>query len=244
MPFLGDATLPSGLRVYAIGDVHGCLGKLKRLHADIEDDLNARPVDDYKIIHCGDYVDRGQDTAGVIDHLIAKVADDDRVVCLYGNHEDEFLGFLNDPHYWADVWLQYGGVETLASYGVDASDFLGLSADLDALRDAFEAALPPEHAAFLEALPRSIHVGDFFFAHAGIRPRVALDAQDDHDLIWIRSEFLFDESDHGAVIVHGHTPHRSVEVKRNRINIDTGAVFGRDLTCLVIEGTEIRFLQA
>ncbi len=244
MPFLGDATLPDGLRVYAIGDVHGCLGKLERLLSDIEGDVNTCPPRDHRIILCGDYVDRGPDTAGVVEILIAMTKDDDRVTCLYGNHEDEFLGFLIDPHYWADVWLQYGGVETLASYGVNASDFLGLSADLDALRDAFEAALPAEHAAFLEGLPRSVHLGDFFFAHAGIRPGVALDAQDDNDLIWIRSEFLFDERDHGAVIVHGHTPHRAVEVKRNRINIDTGAVFGRDLTCLVIEGTEFRFLQA
>lgn len=244
MPFLGDAALPDGLRVYAIGDVHGCLGKLNRLQSDIEDDLGARPVNDYRIIYCGDYVDRGPDTAGVVQNLIEKTRDDDRVMCLYGNHEDEFLGFLSDPHYWADVWLQYGGVETLASYGVDASGFLGLSADLDALRDAFDAALPAEHTTFLEGLPRSVQLGEFFFAHAGIRPGVALDSQDDNDLIWIRSEFLFDERDHGAVIVHGHTPHRAVEVKRNRINIDTGAVFGRDLTCLVIEGTGIRFLQA
>ena len=244
MPFLGDAALPDGLRVYAIGDVHGCLGKLERLLADIESDLNTRAPSDHRIIYCGDYVDRGPDTSGVIELLIRTTKDDDRVTCLYGNHEDEFLGFLSDPRYWADVWLQYGGVETLASYGVNASDFLGLSADLDALRDAFEAALPAEHAAFLEGLPRSAHLGDFFFAHAGIRPGVELDAQDDNDLIWIRSEFLFDERDHGAVIVHGHTPHRAVEVKRNRINIDTGAVFGRDLTCLVIEGTDIRFLEA
>ena len=244
MPTLGNAQLPEGLRVYAIGDIHGCLDQLKRLHDKIEADLEKSPVAYHRIIHCGDYVDRGPDSAGVIEFLMARMSEDKTMICLFGNHEEELLGFLEDPDHWADLWLQYGGTETLASYGVAAAEYMNDDHDWTPLRDAFEAAFPEEHQTFLEGLPRICGFGDFAFVHAGVRPGVKLDKQKDHDLTWIRADFLHDERDLGAVIVHGHTPTDAVEVRRNRINIDTGAVYGGPLTCVVVEGTEIRFLDA
>ena len=241
---VGKAALPAGLRIYAIGDVHGCLAPLERLHAKIADDLARHPVADHRIVLCGDYVDRGPDSAGVVSYLIAAQHTDPHIQCLYGNHEDEVLGFLEDPHRWAPVWLQYGGAETLASYGIGQAELEAVIGDVDALRDRFADALPADHLSFLRDLPRSLRFGDYLFVHAGIRPGVALDRQDPHDLIWIRGPFLSDVRDHGAVVVHGHTPVDMPEVKPNRINIDSGAVYGGPLTCLVVEGTEIRFLTA
>ncbi len=244
MPFLGDAYLPAGLRIYAIGDVHGCLDRLQELHATIAADLKLSPVDEHRIVHCGDYVDRGTQSAGTIAYLIELTRDNPDVVCLYGNHEDELLGFLEDPDHWGRVWLTYGGRQTLESYGMDPGRHEDNPKGWLNLRDDFESLFPMEHRRFLQALPRQIQFGDFFFVHAGVRPGRPLPAQESDDLIWIREPFLSSASDHGAVIVHGHTPVEAREVHPNRINIDTGAVFGNALTCVVIEDNEIRFLTA
>ncbi|MGI9412268.1 MAG: metallophosphoesterase family protein [Hyphomicrobiales bacterium] len=244
MPFLGEAALPEGLRVYAIGDVHGCLDRLKQLHDAIDADTALWPAGEHRLIHCGDYVDRGPDVSGVVSYLIGLAARRDNVEFLKGNHEQHVLGFLSDPGRVADVWLTYGGADTLASYGVSRGTLDTTVHGLAELRDAFEAALPVDHLAFLRDLPTSARFGDFLFVHAGIRPGVPLDRQEDRDLMWIRRQFLDDERDHGVVVVHGHTPVDEPEVRPNRINIDTGAVYGGDLTCLVIEGTDIRFLKA
>ena len=244
MPFLGDATLPEGLRVYAIGDIHGCLDRLRHLHDAIDADMALWPAGDHRLIHCGDYVDRGSDSSGVVAYLMGLMAKRDNVACLKGNHEQHMLQFLTDPGSVADVWLTYGGSETLASYGVSRGTLETTVDGLAELRDMFEAAVPQDHLAFLRNLPTSLSLGDFLFAHAGILPGVAVDQQNDRDLMWIRRKFLDDERDHGAVVVHGHTPVDEPEIRPNRINIDTGAVYGGDLTCLVIEGTDIRFLKA
>ncbi len=244
MPFLGDAYLPDGLRVYAIGDVHGCLGQLRDLHSAIAADLELFGTAEHRIVHCGDYVDRGPDSAATVEYLIGFACKDPDVVCLYGNHEDELLGFLEDPDHWGRVWLTYGGRQTLTSYGVDLSNMEDNPSGWRRLRDEFEALFPMEHRRFLQGLPRKVQFGDFFFAHAGIRPGRPLHAQETDDLMWIREPFLSSTSDHGAVVVHGHTPVETREVRPNRINIDTGAVFGNELTCVVIEENEIRFLTA
>ena len=238
---LGEAKTPAGMRLYAIGDVHGRNDLLGEVHQKIAADLLRRPPDDYRIIHCGDYVDRGPDSAGVIGRLVALTETEPRIVCLRGNHEDLLLAFLVDPARYASVWLENGGAETLASYGV------GIMAgrrerEFLALGERFAEALPEAHAAFLGTLALSATFGDFFFCHAGVRPGVPLDKQDPADLTWIRDDFLWDGRDHGVVVVHGHTPVTEPEVRRNRINIDTGAVFTGRLTCLVLEGTEHRFL--
>ena len=235
---LGEARTPDGMRLYAIGDVHGCDAMLADMHGRIGRDLAARPVADHRIIHIGDYGDRGPDTAGVIARLVALTAGDPCVMCLRGNHDQMLIDFLANPERGAPMFLANGGKETLRSYGVNLrrQNYASLGAQL-------AEKVPKAQRAFLEALPFTARFGDFLFVHAGIRPGVPLAGQEPQDLIWIREEFLGSGADHGFVVVHGHTPANRAEVLPNRINVDTGAVYGGPLTCVVLEGTEVRFIE-
>jgi len=223
-----------------VGDVHGCDDLLAEVHEETERDLKRQPPTDYRIIHVGDYVDRGPASAAVLDRLVALRATDPRVICLRGNHEDLLLGFLASPQQYGDVWLGNGGDATLASYELDRDAIASL--DPAALASEFARRLPAAHADFLRDLVLVTRFGDYVFVHAGIRPTVPLDRQDPHDLTWIRDEFLTSRRDYGVVVVHGHTPAREPEVRPNRINIDTGAVFTGRLTCLVLQDAAYRFL--
>ncbi|GIX12770.1 MAG: serine/threonine protein phosphatase [Paracoccaceae bacterium] len=230
-----------GRRIYAIGDIHGCLADLAAIHHRIRADLAADPHDRAVVVHVGDYVDRGPDSRGVIEALIGWDLPAERI-CLMGNHDDLMLKFLDQPHgmwcrfHWLDEAL--GGRATLASYGVAPGG------DPDALAAAARAAIPARHLEFLRGLARSHRIGDFIFVHAGLRPGRALEDQDPEDLIWIRGEFLDSDADHGGIVVHGHTPAARIELRHNRINIDTGCVFGRSLSCIRIEGGRIWALEA
>lgn len=235
---LGNASTPPGMRVYAIGDVHGCNGLLGTAHGKIVEDLRARPVSDYRIVHVGDYVDRGPDSAGVVERLMKLSADNPKIVCLKGNHEAMMLEFLDDPR--AKGFLNNGGLDTTRSYGVKLP--WPNSLDAAAVRAEFAQVVSRDHLAFIQGLKLSFRFGDYFFCHAGIRPQVALNKQREDDLLWIRYDFLDDRREHEAVIIHGHTPREEPEVKPNRINIDTGAFATGRLTCLVLEGTTHRFL--
>jgi serine/threonine protein phosphatase 1 len=239
---LGEARTPEGVRLYAIGDVHGCDGLLAAAHERIARDLGERPAPDYRVVHVGDYGDRGPDTAAVIERLAGLAANDERVLCLRGNHDELLLGFLTDTASVGPTFLANGGDTTLASYGVGLSWRATLAGDLAGVAERLAGAMPAHHRAFLEGLRLSVRLGDYFFCHAGIRPGIALERQSPHDLTWIRDEFLSSRADHGVVVVHGHTPAERPEVLPNRINIDTGAVFTGRLTCLVLEGTAHRFL--
>jgi serine/threonine protein phosphatase 1 len=229
------------MRIFAIGDAHGCDDLLAEVHAGIADDLRRWPIGAHRIVHIGDYVDRGPNSAEVVARLLRLTEGDPNALCLSGNHEDALFRFLDDPEYWAPTFLGYGGATTLQSYGVDADAASG-SGGLTELRDRLSAAMPAAHQTFLRGLKLSARFGDFVFCHAGIRPGVPLEKQEADDLRWIRKEFLESSADHGFVVVHGHTPADQPEVRRNRINIDTGAVFAGRLTCVVLEGTEYRFL--
>lgn len=239
---LGEARVPDGQRLYAIGDIHGRDDLLADVHAKIASDVETPPPRDYRIIHLGDYVDRGPDTAAVIERLSRLCSVDERVLCLRGNHEQILLDFLADPEENGPVWLMNGGDRTLASYGVNANRWQKKSRQTIEFSKQFAAALPVSHHDFINALEFSARIGDFFFCHAGVRPDIPIETQDPVDLIWIREEFLESDVDFGAVVVHGHTPQPEPEVRPNRINIDTGAVFSGSLTCLVLEGTSYRFL--
>jgi serine/threonine protein phosphatase 1 len=166
----------------------------------------------------------------------------DERICLLGNHEEILLNALDDTKAMAN-WLYNGGGETLLSYGVTAR-LLGGEAGVIELQRGFRTALPASHLEFLASLPRSVAIAPYLFVHAGIRPGRPVEEQDPVDLVWIREPFLHSDADFGCIVVHGHTPAMHPEVRRNRINIDTGAVFTGCLTCLVLEGTERRFLQA
>ena len=233
------------MRLYAIGDVHGCDTMLAEMHRKIADDRADRPVADHRIIHIGDYTDRGRDSAGVIGRLVSMTAADPRVICLKGNHDERLLAFLEEPAIVGPSYLSgsLGGHNTLRSYGVSVGKFGWLTGDVSTLARKLEERMPASHHAFLENLPLSARFGDYFFCHAGIMPGVPLDAQADDDLLWIRGPFLSETRDHGVVVVHGHTPVEHPEAKPNRINIDTGAVYGGPLTCVVLDGTDHRFLS-
>ncbi|HSU06330.1 MAG TPA: metallophosphoesterase family protein [Acetobacteraceae bacterium] len=229
------ARLPSNMRVYAVGDVHGCLDRLIAIHSDIAADLAERPVAEPLLIHMGDYVDRGTDSAGVVallagaDHPLSG-----RVVNLMGNHEDLLLSAVErHSAESAQLWLINGGANSLHSWGIPRTTPPAEWAD----------RVPPEHLSFVRGLALSHAAGGYVFVHAGVRPGSPLGQQSRHDLLWIREPFLSSATDFGAVIVHGHTPRLRPELRRNRIGIDTGAVMGGALTCAVLEADRVAFLS-
>lgn len=235
--------LTDGRRIYAIGDLHGCIDHLHRAHRDILADLAARPHAHPLILFVGDYTDRGPDSRGVIEHLLGMQKSGPQTICLFGNHDHCFLEYLADPLASSSRlhWLndRMGGDMTLASYGIT-----GASARTpEKTHDAFLRAVPESHLNFLTGLKTSFQQGNYLFVHAGIRPGIALAQQDLMDLIWIREGFLDSDADHGAIVVHGHTVVPQVEHAGNRIDIDTGAVFYGQLSCLVLEGNRLDVLQ-
>jgi serine/threonine protein phosphatase 1 len=231
--------IPSGTRIYAVGDVHGRADLLADVFARIDADQRAYPVGRAIEIFLGDYVDRGPASREVIERLIARAAARE-TVCLRGNHEAFMLDFIGNPAVLPE-WQRYGGLSTLISYGLRPA----MSADEGqraALAKAFGQTLPRAHLSFLRGLKPTFTCGDFFFVHAGVRPGVALAKQQESDLLWIREDFLLHEEPFEKVVVHGHTPVAEPDVRDNRINIDTGAYATNRLTCLVLEGDSVAFV--
>lgn len=231
--------VPAGTRIYAVGDIHGRIDLLNALLARIDKDLRDNPVAQSIHVFLGDYIDRGPGSRDVLNRLIARTQTH-KTICLKGNHEIFALEFLENAAILED-WRRWGGLETLMSYGVAPTGMIGPE-ERERLATALKAAMPPKHKIFLSDLILSYTCGDFFFAHAGVRPRVKLEAQNEYDLIWIRDEFLNSESSFGKIVVHGHTPVREPDVRANRINIDTGAYVTGKLTCLIIEGENLFFI--
>jgi len=151
------------------------------------------------------------------------------------------LQFLEDSSVGAE-WLAYGGLATLMSYGVNLKGEGSIDQKLAVAQQALNESLPASHKEFLRSLPTHATAGDYFFVHAGVRPGIPLDQQRDSDLIWIRDEFLASQDFHGKIVVHGHSYKTEPEVRPNRIGIDTGAYATGRLTCLVLEGQNLRFL--
>ena len=214
---------------YAVGDVHGSLDMLKALVDACRQHAEGRAL---QFVFLGDYIDRGPDSAGVV-RFMMRLADElgDRLIALRGNHEAFVLGLL-DGVVPLEIWLANGGVETLDSYGV---------------REVGD--LPRVHLDWMRSLRLSYDDGRRFFVHAGIDPHKALDAQDERDLLWIREPFLSDRRDYGRLIVHGHTPLQTVrpDLRANRLNLDTAAVFGGMLTAAVFDDAQtepLSYLQA
>jgi Calcineurin-like phosphoesterase len=231
--------LPEGVRIYAVGDVHGRADLLVDLLSQIDSHVAENPVSRSIEVFLGDYVDRGPNSRDVIDLLI-KRGQSRETIFLKGNHETYFVDFLGNPH-CLDVWRQYGGFETLLSYGLMPPMRSNL-ADRTELANTFASLLPDDHAQFLAGLMTSFTCGDFFFVHAGVQPGVPLDRQREEDLLWIRDDFLLSDEDFGKYIVHGHTPVRNPDIRSNRINIDTGAFATGRLTCIKIEGEDVQVL--
>jgi len=229
------ATLPSGLRIYAIGDVHGCLEKLITLQQDIAEDVAARPIDQAIVLYLGDYVDRGPDTAGVVGRLIDGTGVAGLgAVHLMGNHEDLLLAALDarTPES-VPLWMMNGGAESLLSWGIPRTAEPG----------SWITRIPEAHLGFLRGLSMSHAAGGYLFVHAGLRPDIPITRQTRHDLLWIREPFLSSSFRFGVVVVHGHTPRPKPELRANRIGIDTGAVMGGVLTCAVLEADRVAFIS-
>lgn len=237
-----EAALPPDTRVYAIGDIHGRADLLRRLHAMIAEDA-ARAAEREKVaVYLGDYIDRGLESRAVIDLLIDAPPAGVKPVRLKGNHEAMLLRFLEDASV-GPAWIAYGGAETLFSYGVAPPSPADEADGFEAARRALAERLPERHRAFLAALPLAHRIGDYFFVHAGIRPGVPIEDQDEDDLLWIRDPFLHSNADHGCVVVHGHSIRREVEFRPNRIGVDTGAFATGVLTALVLAGDRRDILQ-
>jgi len=232
-----DAETPPGMQLFAIGDIHGRLDLLGAMHEAIAVEIGrARPAD-WRIVHLGDYVDRGPDSRGVIDFLVEAGRRDERNLFLAGNHELGMLDFLArpDPN---GLFARYGGAATALSYGVGIDR--GSASEAAA---ALAAAIPPSHMDFLNSLAFSARFGDFFFCHAGIRPGVPLENQSEHDLVWIRDPFLTWPSLHPKLVVHGHTPGEEAEIMPNRVNLDTLAWSSGRLTALAMAGADKQIIE-
>lgn len=225
--------VPDDVRVYAIGDIHGCSELLDILLDKIDADHSARSPKRRIIVLLGDLVDRGPDSAGVIERAIALCRQPGEAHVIAGNHEELFHLALGGDREALKVFVRAGGRETVLSYGV-APDVYN-SAELGDLADLMLAHVPSAHRDFLTQLEDIVEIGDYAFVHAGIRPGVALDAQDSSHLRWIRSEFLEHRGAHPKMIVHGHTITNEVDVRPNRIGIDTGAYKSGRLTALALD---------
>lgn len=234
--------VPPGSRVYAVGDIHGRADLLRELHQLIHEDAYRRQAPRNVVIYVGDYIDRGGDSPAVIDLLLNETLPSFESIHLKGNHEDSLLRFLDDISV-GPAWLLYGGAQTLLSYGVRPPYGAGRGEDLTRAQRELREKLPARHRRFMQGLKLTHVEGDYLFAHAGVRPGVALDQQQEEDLLWIRDEFLLSDAEFGKIVVHGHTITSRPDVQRNRIGIDTGAFASGTLTCLVLEGSDWSFLQ-
>jgi serine/threonine protein phosphatase 1 len=231
--------VPDGLRIYAVGDIHGRADLLKQLFSRIDEDLKDDPIAKTIQVFLGDYIDRGQDSAAVFDLLIER-ASTHHLACLKGNHELYLTEFLENPRILG-VWAQYGALPTLASYGLRPAINAGFKEQVELAAD-LGIAMPKSHGEFLAGLKPCFTCGDFFFVHAGVRPGTPLERQLEDDLLWIRDDFLLHEEPFEKIIVHGHTPVMEPDVRKNRINIDTGAYATGRLTCLKLEQDKILFI--
>lgn len=231
---------PAGSRCYAIGDIHGCLDQLSTLLERVIRDNEARPpVERVYIVTVGDLIDRGPDSKGVIDLLMARPMPSASFVFLMGNHEELFLQILDGDDSALPHWLEFGGFECALSYGADPDRLVGRDGGVE-----LRACVPAHHAAFVRSFGDGFRFGDYLIVHAGIRPGRSIDQQRVADMRWIRREFLESKDDHGMVIVHGHTIFGEPSEQPNRIGIDTGAYASGRLTAIGLEGTERWFLSA
>ncbi len=241
----GRARTPSGSpgkRCYAIGDIHGRLDLLEQMF-DLIDRHNAgRSPRETGIVLLGDLVDRGASSKGVVEYALTFRSRFARLYLIGGNHEELMLRALEGDETAFEAWMRNGGDATLASYGLDVRTLSG--APLGKMIAQAGAVIPATHITFLRSSADSLRFGDFLFAHAGVRPGVALSQQTPRDLRWIRQPFLDSRLDHGFIVVHGHSTQTRIEQKSNRIGIDTGAYRSGVLTAIWIEDDAYGFLQA
>jgi serine/threonine protein phosphatase 1 len=234
--------IPAGVRVYAIGDIHGRLDLLEQLLGMIGEAEEAWPAERAILIFLGDYVDRGPDSCGVIELLMGGLPEGFEHVFLRGNHEEMMLKSLQSSEAF-ESWALNGGIATARSYGLTIAENTPVRAlNGSVICREFAEAVPQSHKDFIRSLPVKVEAGDYLFVHAGVRPGVPLEAQSDLDCLYIRDEFLTYTGDFGKVVVHGHTPVPEPESLRNRIGIDTRAFHTGRLTAVCLEERSRRFM--
>ena len=238
---VGSPAIPAGERVYAVGDVHGRLDLLDDLLDKIRVDDSDRAPANSTIVFVGDLVDRGPQSAGVIERLM-RFRDEANVRFLMGNHEEVFLSALAGDRNALKFFCRFGGRETILSYGVTDDHYDQL--DYTELAQELAVRVPAAHADFLNSFEDLIRIGDYVFVHAGIRPGVPLDEQSKGDLRWIREPFISHRGATDMIVVHGHTILPEVDFQANRIGIDTGAFTTGTLTALGLEAHNRWILQA
>ncbi len=210
-------------RIFAVGDIHGMVHLLERI-------LERIPIDFERdlLVFLGDYIDRGPYSKEVVDFLLDLSRKSKNIVFLKGNHEKMFMDFLQG----ADPLLYFwnGGRSTIESYGF-----------LESMDGKYEVFLPEEHSSFFRNLAVYLETDNYIFVHAGLKPGVPIEQQSEDDLLWIRHEFIFSSCDFEKKVIFGHTPFNAPFVMENKIGIDTGAVYGRYLTCVQLPEEEFFF---
>jgi len=239
-PVIEPPRVPAGLRIYAIGDIHGRRDCFDDLLAMIERD-RASASGEVQLILLGDLIDRGPDSRGVVERAMTLAASDGTNHFIKGNHEELLLHAAKGDRSALPVFHRAGGRETMLSYGVDAQTYD--ACDFEQLAALIREAVPAEHLAFLDSFGDGVAIGDYRFVHAGMRPGVPFEEQRESDLRWIRRDFLTYEGSFDGVVVHGHTISEAPEIRHNRIGIDTGAFATGRLTALVLEGESQRILE-
>ncbi len=239
---IDTACVPAGERVYAIGDIHGRNDLFRQLLDKIDADDSVRGAADTTLILLGDLMDRGPDSAGVIDTAMALKASGRKVRFLMGNHEEVFVRACRKVDTKvARFFLRIGGEATVMSYPITRAEYVTL--DMEQLCERLKTLVPEEHLSFIEGFENQIVIGDYLFVHAGVRPGVPLNEQKNSDLRWIREEFLDHRGNLEKVVVYGHTIYDDVEERGSRIGIDTGAFASDRLTAIGLEGDQRWYLQ-
>jgi serine/threonine protein phosphatase 1 len=229
--------IPTQQRVYAVGDIHGRLDLLDKLLASIESDNLARPAANTTIVFLGDLVDRGPESAGVVERLRLLAETDRKLRFITGNHEEVFYHAVNDEGVESlKFFCRIGGRETILSYGVSEMEYNAM--DYPELKAALVEMVPESHLEFLAGFEDMIEIGDYVFVHAGIRPDIPMRDQRPRDLRWIREPFLSHSTPHSRMVVHGHTIMADIDMQPNRIGIDTGAYASGKLTALCLQGED------
>ena len=237
---MGYPPAPDGHTIYVVGDIHGRSDLLENVHRRIDEDrARSRPAHPVEI-YLGDYVDRGPDPAGVVARLIDR-AEGVQTAFLRGNHEQLLIDFLDGAD-CLKQWSAVGAVSTLLSYGV-TPELLSRRVAADIVRRRFGENMPDAHRRFYEDTGSYLLVEPYLFVHAGIRPGIATEKQSVSDLLTIRRTFLDFQGDFGHIVVHGHTPAIEPELRRNRINLDTGAFATSRLTCARIGADGVSLLE-
>jgi serine/threonine protein phosphatase 1 len=232
--------VPEGTRYYAIGDIHGRLDLYEAAIGAIEDEIGGAPGIEAHIVLLGDLVDRGPDSAGVIERT-RQWQKTRNVRVLAGNHEQMFLDSFEKPEILRH-FFKHGGRETILSYGLSTRQFGAMT--LEELFEAVPQIVPQQDLDYIRSFEECIVAGDYLFVHAGIDPALPIDQQSRKDMLWIRDRFLNYEGPLEKVVVHGHTIFDKVMDCGNRIGIDTGAFRSGVLTVLVLEADQRRILQA